>query len=217
MNDVIHGDCLDVMGEIPAGSIDMILCDPPYGIDYQSAWRTDKTLWKPKVANDKEPFTAWIPEAYRVLKTGGCLACFTRYDVEEVFRSEMRKAGFKDKAQVIWNKVIHGMGDLRGDFAPCHENVIFAVKGRFILPGKRPKSIVSVQRVTADKLAHPNEKPVELMSYFVEHLSKENETVLDCFAGVGATGIACKNLKRNFILIEKDAGYCEIIKTRLLG
>lgn len=72
----------------------------------------------------------------------------------------MREAGFKDKAQVIWDKVVHGMGDLRGDFAPCHENVIFATKGRFTFPGKRPKSVIRVQRVDASKLAHPNEKPV---------------------------------------------------------
>lgn len=217
MNEVLQGDCLELMRDIPDGSVSLVLTDPPYGIDYQSSRRTDKEKRKPKIANDKEPFLAWLPEAFRVLKEGGALACFTRYDVEGAFRASMRQVGFNDKAQVIWDKVIHGMGDLRGDFAPCHENVIFAVKGRFTFPGKRPKSVLRFQRVTAEKLLHPNEKPVELMSYLIQHLSSEGDTVLDCFAGVAPTLVAARSIGRNFIGMELSEEYCAIARKRLEG
>lgn len=107
------------------------------------------------------------------------------------------------------------MGDLRGDFAPCHENVIFATKGRFTFPGKRPKSVIRVQRVSAEALKHPNEKPVELMRYFVEHLTKPGGTVMDCFMGVGATGRACIETERDFIGIELDPEYCKIAEASI--
>lgn len=78
MEKLILGDCLDVLKRGTSESISAIITDPPYGIDYQSARRTDKTKWKPKIANDKTPFTAWLPEAYRVLRVGGGMACFVR-------------------------------------------------------------------------------------------------------------------------------------------
>ena len=79
-----------------------------------------------------------------------------------------------------------------------------------------PKTIL---RFTKDKgkRFHPTQKPVALFEYLIKTYSNEGDLVLDNCAGSGTTGVACKNLKRNFILIEKDAGYCEIIKTRLLG
>ena len=212
---IVCGDSLEEMKKLGAESVSAIITDPPFGIDYQSAWRTDKTLWKPKIANDGAPFIWWLPEAFRLLKAGGGLACFVRFDVEQDFRRAMQIAGFTTKAQVIWDKVVHGMGDLRGDFAPCHENIIFATKGRFLFPEKRPKTVIRVQRVDADKLAHPNEKPVEVMSYFIAHLSKENDTVLDPFCGVGPTLIAAKMLGRSYIGIEREAEYVEIAKARV--
>ena len=215
MIQLIHGDCLEEMKKIPDGSVDAIVCDPPYGIDFQSAWRTDKTQWKPKIANDKEPFTAWTDEAYRVMKDKTGLLCFTRWDTELAFRVALTESGFECKQQLIWDKEVHGMGDLRGDFASQHENIIFAVKGRFTFSGKRPKSIFRTQRVTPSKLVHPNEKPVELLEKITLPITKEGDTVLDMFLGSGATGVACKNLNRNFIGIELDTEYFAIAQKRI--
>ena len=117
LNSVNQGDCLEVMKGIPDKSIDSIIVDPPYGIDFQSARRTDKTQWKPKIINDKTPFTAWTDEAFRILKDDSGLLCFTRWDTEQQFRDALTKSGFKCKQQIIWDKVVHGMGDLKGDFA----------------------------------------------------------------------------------------------------
>ena len=215
LNKIYQGDCLEVMKGIPDKSIDSIIVDPPYGIDFQSARRTDKTQWKPKIINDKTPFTAWTDEAFRILKDDSGLLCFTRWDTEQQFRDALTKSGFKCKQQIIWDKVVHGMGDLKGDFASQHENIIFATKGRFIFKGKRPKSIFRFQRVTSDKLVHPNEKPIELLEALVNAITIENDLVLDCFAGTGTTGVACKNLNRNYILIEQDENYCKIANSRL--
>jgi len=215
LNSVNQGDCLEVMKGIPDKSIDSIIVDPPYGIDFQSARRTDKTQWKPKIINDKTPFTAWTDEAFRILKDDSGLLCFTRWDTEQQFRDALTKSGFKCKQQIIWDKVVHGMGDLKGDFASQHENIIFATKGRFIFKGKRPKSIFRFQRVTSDKLVHPNEKPIELLEALVNAITIENDLVLDCFAGTGTTGVACRNLNRNFIGIEISEEYVKIIKDRL--
>lgn len=215
MTKVLQGDCLEELKKLGSNSIDAVVTDPPYGIDYQSARRTDKSKWKPKIAGDKSPYIWFIRDAFRVLKDGGVLLCFTRYDTESDFRWAMKLAGFTVKAQVIWDKKIHGMGDLKGDFAPQHENIIFATKGRFIFPNKRPHSIITIQRVVAEKLTHPNEKPVELMEELIKSVTKEGNIVLDPFAGSGSTGIACQNLNRDFILIELEPQYVEIIKTRL--
>ena len=68
--------------------VDHVVTDPPYGIDFQSAWRTNKEMWKPKISNDKKPFVAWIKESFRVLKDGGCLISFYRWDVQEEFKKE---------------------------------------------------------------------------------------------------------------------------------
>jgi DNA modification methylase len=214
---IIHGDCLQTMKEIPDKSIDCIITDPPYGIDYQSARRTDKSQWKPKIANDKTPCTIWTDEAFRIMKENTSLLCFTRWDTEHDFRQALTNSGFVCKQQIIWDKVVHGMGDLTGDFASQHENIIFAHKGRFTFKGKRPKSIFRVQRVTPTELKHPNEKPVDLMEKLVSSITCEKDIVLDLFAGIGTTGVACKNLNRSFIGIELDENYFNIAEERING
>lgn len=213
---VINGDCVTVMREIASNSIDVIITDPPYGIDFQSS-RTTETKRKPKIANDKRPFIWFLPEAFRVLKTGGCLLCFTRYDVENDFRWAMELAGFETKAQLIWDKIGHGMGDLSGNFAPQHENIIFATKGRFTFPGKRPKSVFRHQGQvnTGTATAHPNEKPVPLIKELILAVSSMGETILDPFAGSGSTLIAAVATGRQYVGIEIDPHYVEVANNRL--
>ncbi len=215
MNQIIHGDCLEEMKKMEDKSVDCIITDPPYGIDYQSARRTDKSLWKPKISNDKSPYTIWTDEAFRVMKDNTGILCFTRWDTEQAFRDALTKSGFVCKQQIIWDKEVHGMGDLKGDFASRHENIIFAHKGRFTFKGKRPTSIFRSQRVTPTELKHPNEKPTDLMEQLVKTITVENDIVLDLFAGSGTTGVACRNLNRSFILIEKEQEYIDIINQRL--
>jgi site-specific DNA-methyltransferase (adenine-specific) len=212
---LIHGDCLEMMKSIPSGSVDMVLTDPPYGLDYQSQWKKEKSKWMPKIKNDKVPFIAFIAEAERCLTDGGCAVIFCRYDSWISFSNELERVGLRVKSQIVWDKVIHGMGDLRGATALQHELAIFATKGRFKFWAKRQKSIVRHVRVNAKDMQHPNEKPVSLMEDIVAGYCPPGGVVLDCFTGVSPVGVACVNTGRKFVGIELDDRYFDIAQTRI--
>lgn len=219
MIELINEDCLTAMKKLPDESIDMIITDPPYGVDYQSNWNVKNKATKvfDKIKNDKKPFIWFLYDAFRVCKMGGAILCFTREDVLETFKIGIELAGFKVKNVIIWDKQIHGMGDLKSSFAPRYEMIIFAVKGKYVFPNKRPQNIFSVQRVLPKALTHPNEKPVELLEQLIDCTTNENDTILDCFMGSGSCGEACKNTNRNFIGIELDTKYYSAAYMRLCG
>jgi len=203
------------MRGIPDNSVDAVITDPPYGIDYQSARRSDKSKWKPKIANDKHPFIWWLHDAYRLTKEGGILLCFCRWDVQEAFKLAIEWAGFTLKSQVIWDRGNHGMGDLKASFAPQHDVIWFAVKGVFRFPDKRPRSIIKSMRLSGEQLLHPNEKPIDLMEQLIRATTKKGDTVLDPFLGSGTTAIAALNTGRLFVGIEKEEKYCNIARQRI--
>lgn len=215
MIQLLHGDCLELMKTIPDNSVDLILTDPPYGMDYQCARRTDKTQWKPKIANDKKPFIWWIYQAANKLKEGGALISFCRFDSWSAFQYGCDLAGLTIKAEIVWDKMNHGTGDLKGAPGFRHEIAIFASKGRFIFPGKRPQSLFSTPRINPASLQHPNEKPIKLMEWLISHYCASGETVLDPFTGVSPVGVACKNLGRKFIGIELDEHYFNVAQQRI--
>lgn len=215
LNRILQMDCLDGLRQMEAESVDLVLTDPPYGISYQSAWRTDKEDRFDMVANDGQPFVWWLYDAFRVLKNGGALVCFCRWDVQEDFAKAIRWAGFNLKSQVIWDREAHSLGDLKASFAPQHDVVWFAVKGKFEFKNGRPKSVVRVMRVSADKMVHPTEKPVDLMKYFVEKLSQPGNVVLDPFMGGGATAVACQQTGRNYLGFEINEEYVKVAERRV--
>lgn len=212
---LLHGDCIELMQHIPDGSVDMVLTDPPYGIDYQSCWKKDKTDRWNKIQNDKHPFIEFIPVVKRVLKPTGCMMVFTRWDVQQKFIDEMNRHGLTVKNVLIWDKVGHGMGDLKRSFASRYESVLFHSENEFRFQGKRPQDILRVARVPACKMVHPNEKPVALLEMLICQCSEKDSTVLDLFMGSGSTGVACANTNRNFIGIEVDHRYFETAKQRI--
>ena len=214
---LMKGDCLERMKEINDESIDLVVIDPPYGIDFQSQRKKDKQKWMPKIANDKTPFTAWLCEAHKKMKNNSCGIVFCRWDVWGEFQAQAEIAGFKVKDQLIWDKMNHGTGDLRGAPGCRHEIAMMITKGRFIFKGKRPQSVMQIKKVSPSKLLHPNEKPVQLMEYIVNHYSAHSDVVADFTMGVSPVGIACKNLNRKFIGIEMDDKYFEIAKNRIMN
>ena len=213
--EILQGDCLEVINKIEPESIDACITDPPYGIDYQSAWRIDKSQWKPKIKNDKLPFIWFLYGAFKAVKEGGSLICFCRWDVQDAFKSAIEWSGFSVESQVIWDRGVHGMGDLKGSFAPRHDVIWFAVKGKFQFSGDRPMSVIKSKRVDPDKMLHPNEKPVGLMSYLVDAVTPRGGLVLDPFAGSGTTLLASEQMGRDSIGIEISEEYCETIKRRM--
>lgn len=128
---------------------------------------------------------------------------------------EIEDAGFIVKSQVVWDKVIHGMGDLKGGFAPQHELMIYATKERYEFKGKRPKTIYRSPRVNAEQLLHPNEKPINLMQAIIRDISSKGELIYDPFSGSGVTSLACKKEGRNFIASELSEEYVNIGNKRL--
>ena len=195
-----------------AGSVDAIITDPPYGINYVSQTGA-------KIKNDKSPFIWFLYDAFRVLKSGesgrGSLVCFTRWDVQQTFIDAMKLAGFQVKSEVIWDKVFHGMGDTKAAFAPSHENIIFAVKGKFSFPGHRPKDLVTFQKINRSQMVHPTEKPVGLLANLITSVTKPGDLILDPFAGSGSTLVAAKKTGRRFIGVELDDDFYQIAQRRI--
>lgn len=200
-----------------SGSVDAIITDPPYGINYQSHQRASRMA---KIPNDKAPFIWWLYDAYRVLRNGedggGVLLCFTRWDVQQVFISAMQLAGFSVKSEIVWYKMAHGAGDCKAQFAPAHENILFATKGKYQFPQKRPTDVIPIPKVSSNKLRHPNEKPVELLESLIRSTTVPQSIVVDLFAGSGSTLLAAERTGRQYIGVELEAGHCETIRKRFL-
>lgn len=214
---LFNGDCLDIMDKLIADGIkvDAIITDPPYGISYQSCWKSDKVKRFPKILNDKKPFTEFIGKLKGILKERYSLHIFTRWDVQQQFINCLEKNNFKCKNVLIWDKKIHGMGDLKTAYGSRYESILFSSSKNFRFNQKRPTDIIECVRVPATNLIHPNEKPVKLIENLIQQAVPENGCVLDLFMGSGSTGLACKNLNRNFIGIELDSKYFNIAQKRI--
>ena len=237
---LLQGDCLELMKDIPDESIDLIVTDPPYGIDY-STFRTNSK----KLLNDNN--LQWVDEfssqMARVLKKGSHIYCFVDAEMSAEFILSFRKNGFKVRNLLTIPRGIKGNGGNR-IFQQQFEFCIFATLGNKnegrnfnqtqilkpsegYLKDKRYKAKEWLYRLpdhwhwttasvhNAKKKLHPTEKNVECLEDMLALSSKENEVVLDPFMGSGTTGVACKNLNRNFIGMELDEEYFNLAKERI--
>ena len=127
---LLKGDCIELMKDIPDNSIDMVLTDPPYGIDYQSNRIKNKLKRKEKILNDKKPFVDFIPLIKNKIKKDGSIMIFTRWDVQQKFIDILNENDMKVKNILIWDKIIHGMGDLKRSYGNRYESIIFSNKKR---------------------------------------------------------------------------------------
>ena len=157
----------------------------------------------------------WIYGAAKKLKEGGALISFCRFDSWYSFQYACELAGLTVKAEIVWDKMNHGTGDLKGCPGFRHEIAIFATRGRFVFHGRRPQSLIAIPRVPSERLTHPNEKPVALMDWLVTHYCPEEGTVLDPFTGVSPVGVSAINNDRKFIGIEIDENYFAIASERI--
>lgn len=214
--EVIEGDALTVLRTMQDASVDAVITDPPYGVDFQSNQRVASKKFE-KIANDKFPFVWFLWDSYRVMKEGGHLICFHNWKVQEAFRLAIEWAGFTIKGQLVWDKDVHGMGDLKGSFAPQHELAWHAVKGQGcdLYSSVRPTSMLRVPRIATNAYTHPNEKPVPLLRHLVRACVPVGGVVLDPFMGVGSTGVACLQERRRFVGIEIEPHYCKLGRERL--
>lgn len=212
---LMQGDCLELMKTIPDGSVDMVLTDPPYGMGYQSNHRVASDKF-PKILGDTD--LGWIDdfakECYRVLSDNSAAYVFCSWHNIDTFKSAF-EANFKLKNLIVWVKNNHGGGDLTGAYAPKHEFVLYMHKGRSLFRNGRTPDVVMFDKVSGQKMVHPTEKPIPLLEKFIMDSSDTGNTIFDPFMGSGTTGIAAKNLGRNFIGIELDHNYFQIAKDRV--
>lgn len=233
-----QGDCLELMKNIPDGSIDMVLCDPPYGttackwdsvIPFDPMWRQLKRITKRNgavVLMASQPFTSalvmsniqmfkycWVWE--KNLKTGNLNArrmpmgghedVVVFYKQSPTYNPQKRKRTTEVKSGNKKNSKTSVYGIQREDYIDRQSDMIN--------PDTVLKNIKCVHN-SSGKL-HPTQKPVALMEYLIKTYTNECETVLDFAMGSGTTGVACINMRRNFIGIELDQEYFKIAKDRV--
>lgn len=206
-----QGDCLELMKEIPDGSIDLIVTDPPYGMNFKSNYRKESY---DEIKNDDSLYflNDLFSNCHRVLKDNTAIYCFCSWHNIDEFKRQFEKY-FKLKNIIVWEKNNTSMGDLKGSYAPKYEMILFGHKGRRLIEGFRYPDVIKAKR-TGNKL-HPTQKPVELLQLFIETSSKEKDIVLDAFVGSGSTCVACVNTNRHYIGFELDEKYFDIACKRL--
>lgn len=212
LNQIIQGDCLEVLKTFPDKCVDLVITDPPYGMSYQSSRRKEK---HDKIVLDDsiDWFEGFSKEVYRVLKDDTHIYIFCNEYAISHFRDWLEGAGFVNKRTLVWVKNNHTSGDLEGDYANKTEFILYAHKGRRLLKGARNPNVVEEKKEHSE--LHPTQKPLNLMHFFIEKSSDKKEIVLDPFLGSGTTAVAAKQLGRNFIGIEISEKYCEIARQRL--
>jgi len=206
-----HQDCIHGMKKISDNLVDMVLTDVPYGMNFQSNYRKEKHI---KISNDDnlDWLPSWIKEIDRIAKDEAHLYIFCSHHNIEIFKAEIQKYR-KVKNIIIWEKNNTGMGDLLGDYAPKYEFVLFCSSGVKKLNGGRDNNIIKASRTQND--LHPTEKPIDLMEFFIGKSSKENDIVLDTFAGSGSTLVAAKGMNRRYIGYEIETIHYDTANKRL--
>ncbi len=214
-----RGDCLELMKNIPDGSVDLVLTDPPYLCDYSR--HDSKSRFSKKIANDENNsanegmIECYLQECFRIMKDNTAIYCFCNYKKIDFFKQQIEKTGFILKNIIIWDKQRNGMGDLSTTFGYSYEFIIFASKGQPKIRGKRISDVWQFSRVKPKEQTHQNQKPIDLLKQAIEKSSDEGAVVFDGFMGSGSTGVACVNTGRRFIGIELDDGHFEIAKNRI--
>ena len=224
MIELRQGDCLELMKDIPDKSIDLIVTDPPYKVTSRGGSGTMGGYWKEKRAKQGIIFDfnntsckEYLPEFYRILKDKSILYLMCNNTNLQEMLNEGTKVGFHFVKCLIWEKGNKICGRY---YMNCFEYIILFRKG-----GDKPinkcgtpdilKMPIKKMKDTNGKNLHDTEKPVDLMKILVENSSNKGDVVLDPFMGIGATGVACKELNRNFIGIERDENYFNIAKERI--
>lgn len=226
MINLYNENCLDTLKTIPNESIDLIVTDPPYKITSRGSSGTMGGYWKSDIAKKGQIFKnnnisckEYLPEFYRILKEKTiCYVMCNNTNLQEMINVGI-ECGFSFVKCLIWEKGNKICGRY---YMNCFEYIILFRKGgdRTINYCGTPDILkVPIKKLKGEdgKNLHDTEKPVELMEILVKNSSNENEIVLDSFMGIGSTGVACKNLKRQFIGVEIDEKYFNIARNRIVG
>lgn len=221
VNQIFCMDALDLLATLPDASVDLIVTDPPYGIGYESSWTTRISDGKPR--NTLMSFghdvldTRWIADAARVLKEGGALYCFTRWDVLHHWQQAINATDLHVVTRIVWYKAQFKMGDLRY-YAPQTEDILFARKGTHRLRWHKREGNVwySADALYLDGYyGHPTQKPEVILRRAIEYSSDPDDVVLDPFAGSGSTCAAAFKSARQYIGGDINPVFVNIARERV--
>jgi site-specific DNA-methyltransferase (adenine-specific) len=215
---VYVADARDVMPAVGTESVDMILTDPPYGVEFRSNQRVQRFE---SIALDGADDRV---EVKRVIE--GCVRAVGQNRHIYVFGPDDVLDGLKVSKPVslVWDKTMMSGGDLSAPWGAAHEPIWFAVSrhrhagqaGKDSLPSRiRKGSVLRFGRATGRTVRHPTEKPVDLLAELIESSSRVGDVVLDPFAGIGSTGVAAVLRGRRAVLIEVEERYSNLAAERL--
>lgn len=208
------GDCLELTKKMKDESVDMILTDPPYGINYSSNRRVKTEKFK-KIENDDSDFRFKVyPELYRVLKNNSVCVIFCSWKNYAEDYKELEKY-FDIKNVLVWYKSQGGMGDLKHTLSTDYELAIVCHKGKCKIRGKRDGSVLRYNKVSVNNMLHPTQKPTDMLSYIIEKFSDKDMIIFDPFMGSGSTGVSVIETGRNFIGMELNKEYFDIADKRI--
>jgi len=194
---VIQGDCLEVMKQMPDKSVDLVLTDPPYGINFQSNYRINKHS---KILGDGNFPVHIFDDLFRIASRAVYVFC--RWD-------NLRQLP-KPKSVLCWVKNNWSMGDLKHEHGRQWEACCFYPMENHEFIERIPDVIFSNR--TGNEL-HPTQKPIEVIEKIIS--ANRGGVILDCFLGSGTTAVAAERLGRKWIGIELDPKYCAIAQARI--
>lgn len=227
---LMQGDCLELLQDIPDGSVDMVLTDPPYSSGgmyrsdrangsskkYQS---TDTKDIKPDFAGDnrdQRSFTLWetfwVSAAKKKMRPGGIAVIFTDWRQLAATIDAVQCGGLVYRGVIPWIKT--AARPQKGRFTQNAEYCVWASNGHIPNEGGNYKGYFVCNPKATSRRIHATEKPIELLEHLMA-IAPDGGTVMDMFMGSGSTGVACVNTGRKFIGIELDPGYFEAAKQRI--
>lgn len=219
---VVLGDCVEAMGRMEAESVDLILSDPPYGIDVDNAHTFKRmtitdTNFKDGDFETFDLLDRAFREMYRILKKDRHMYIFFAMSKYEAVIKLLMKHGFEvHDIPLIWDKGSGSYPSQSTTFVHSYEPFLHCWKGKRKLNGT-PKDIFQVKRVPSNQKVHPTQKPAELLRDLIGFSSNIGELVFDPFAGSGASIIAAREVQRRALGVELNPVYYTAICDRLEG
>jgi DNA modification methylase len=193
-NTILHGDCIEIMRDLPPASIDFTLTDPPYLVSYKD--RAGRSIQNDTQSDWLKPA---FSECHRVLKQDSLMIAFYGWTQVDRFVAAWREAGFRIVGHLVFRKSYASKARF---LRYQHEQAYLLAKGNPALP-QQPISDVLDMSYSGNRL-HPTQKPVAALKTLIEVFTNEGQLVLDPFCGSGSTLLAAKILKRRYLGIELD-------------
>lgn len=207
------GNCVDVLKTLNAKSVDCVVMDPPYLIDYKDTRESFNPTFNDSSENKEETLHSWFKEIKRVVKDNAHIYCFYGMDDNNTFFNILKVYFQPEVMPLIWVKNNHTMCDFNKVYASKYEPIYFCTNGTRNLNYPVSPNILNFS-IPTNKL-HKTQKPIDLLEYLIENSTVEGEVVLDPFMGSGSTCLAAKNKNRKYIGIELEPDIYNIAIERL--